>query len=98
MNQYLAAITLPAQLNEEFAALVPSQRKHVDHLIGEGTVTGYSLALDRSKLWVTMIAETEQEAAEIVAEFPLSRFFQFKIYPLAFHQSSRAGLMKVSLN
>jgi hypothetical protein len=98
MNQYLASISLPARLNQEFVALIPAQRKHVDHLISEGTITGYSLALDRSKLWVTMVAETEREAAEIVAAFPLSRFFEIEIYPLAFHQSSRAALLKVSLN
>jgi muconolactone delta-isomerase len=98
MNQYLAVISLPAELSEEFVGLIPAQRKHVNHLIGEGTVTGYSLALDRSKLWITLVAETEQEAAELLAGFPLSKFFRTEIHPLAFHQSSRASLLKVSLN
>jgi len=98
MNQYLAAISLPTHLTEEFVALIPAQRKHVNQLIGDGTLTGYSLALDRSKLWVTMVAETAREAEEIVAAFPLWKFFEVEIYPLAFHQSSRAALLKVSLN
>jgi hypothetical protein len=98
MNQYLAVISLRTELNEEFVALIPAQRKHVDHLIGEGTVTGYSLAHDRSKLWITLVAETKQEAAEILAGFPLSKFFETELHPLAFHQSSRASLLKVSLN
>lgn len=98
MYQYLAVISLPAKLNEEFVALIPAQRKHVDHLTGEGTVTGYSLALDRSKLWISLVAENEQEAAAILAGFPLSKFFKTELHPLAFHQSSRASLLKVSLN
>lgn len=98
MNHYLATISLPMELTEEFLALIPAQRKHVNHLIEEGTVTGYSLAFDRSKLWITLVAETEQEASELLADFPLSKFFRTKIHPLLFHQGSRASLLKVSLN
>ena len=84
-NQYLFDITLPGELTEDFVSLIPFQRTHIDSLMVKGVVTSYGLAADRSKVWVTMRAESEERAHEIVRSFPLYKFFTVRLYPLAFH-------------
>jgi len=97
MNQYLFDITLPEELTEEFVSLIPRQRAHIETLMVKGVVTSYGLAFDRSKAWVTLFAESEGSAHEILSGFPLCKFFVAKLYPLAFHNVS-LSLTKVSLN
>jgi len=98
MSHFMADITLPRHFDEEFISLIPSQRAHVNALAERGTVTSYSLSLDRSRLWVTLDAASEQEAMEIMYTFPLFRCFQVRLYPLTFHHMSMMSLIKVSLN
>jgi muconolactone delta-isomerase len=98
MNQFMADITLPVQFDQEFVSLIPRQRAHINDLMERGTVTGYSLSLDRSKVWVSLVARTEQEAIRIISAFPLFKYFQVKVYPLAFHNMATMSLTKVSLN
>ena len=97
MNQYLLDITLPQQITEEFVAMIPHQRAHIDSLMIKGMVTSYSLAIDRSKLWVTLLGRSEEEVIETFRSFPMSKFFEAKVYPLAFHNMT-FSLAKVSLN
>jgi muconolactone delta-isomerase len=98
MAQFMVDITLPRNPNAEFFALVPLQRAHTQKLLEEGIVMGYSLSLDRSKLWVAMNAENEHEAMKILAAFPLVNYFDLNIHPLAFHHTSLMSLIKVSMN
>jgi hypothetical protein len=56
----------------------------------KGVVTSYGLAFDRSKVWVTMRAESEGRAHEIVQAFPLYKFFDVRLYPLAFHNMTHS--------
>ncbi len=97
MNQYLFDITLPDHLTEEFISLIPIQRAHIDSLMVKGLVTSYGLAFDRSRLWVTLLAESEEAAHHLLNTFPLHKFFQATLYPMAFHNMS-LSLAKVSLN
>jgi muconolactone delta-isomerase len=98
MAQFMIDITLPAQPNAEFFALVPRQRAHIQKLLEQGTITGCSLSIDRTKFWVTLNALDEEEAAQIVRAFPLFRYFDLTIHPLMFHDSPLPSLLKVSLN
>ena len=61
MNTYMISISLPTELTEEFILLIPKQRKRIDELMDEGKVLHYSLALDRSQVWVTLIAGSEKK-------------------------------------
>lgn len=47
---------------------------------------------------MTLVARTEQEAIRIISAFPLFKYFQVKVYPLAFHNMATMSLTKVSLN
>jgi|WetSurMetagenome_2_1015567.scaffolds.fasta_scaffold990382_1 hypothetical protein len=98
MAQFIADIQIPMNPDEEFFALIPLQRSHIDKLLEQGTVMSYSLSLDRSRLWITLNAHTEREAIEILAAFPMFRYFEPTLYPLMFHNTSLMSQLKVSLN
>ncbi len=98
MTQFMVDVQLPSNPDAEFFTLIPSQRDHINKLLEEGVVLGYSLSMDRSRLWVTLSAENQQEAIEILSAFPMFRYFEPTIYPLAFHNTSLISILKVSLN
>ena len=98
MAQYMIDISLPADPDAEFFALIPVQRAHIERLLGQGVVMGYSLSLDRSRLWIALNAGDEREAAEILSLFPLFRYFEPTMYPLMFHNTTLMSINKVSMN
>jgi len=98
MAQFMIDISLPMEPNTEFFALIPLQRAHIEKLLEQGVVMGYSLSLDRSKLWIAMNSHDEREAVEILSTFPLFHYFEPTIYPLMFHNTSLMSLIKISMN
>jgi len=98
MAQFMIDISIPPDPNAHFITLIPAQRAQVEKFLEEGKVTGYSLSLDRSRLWITMVAKNEREALEMLKTFPLYEYFEITIHPLMFHNSSIRSLLKVSLN
>lgn len=98
MNLYMIKISLPAYLSHELIELIPAQRAHIDKLLQENTVLSYTLAADRSKLWVVLSAKTAQEAEKTVSTFPIAEYVQWEITELAFHNSVKVILPTMSLN
>jgi len=98
MAQFMIDISLPLEPNAEFFALIPLQQAHIVKLLEQGVIMGYSLSLDRTKLWIALNAHNEREAVEILSAFPLFQYFEPTIYPLMFHNTSLMSLIKVSMN
>jgi hypothetical protein len=98
MNHYFVIIDLLDVETDGFLALIPRQRKYVDALMGEGKIVHYALAADRSKLWTTILAESEEKALDTVRAFPLVGFMRFEMRELAFHLQGGRNLMHVSQN
>lgn len=98
MNHFMIDITLPELLTEEFLSLIPRQRVQVNKLFSEGRLASYALSADRSKLWVTLFAETEEEVASLVSTFPLRKFMRLEVYRLAFIESANANIARISMN
>lgn len=98
MSQYIVDIELPEVLNEDFIAKIPEQREQVDLLMADGKIYFYSLAYDRSKLWVGIKAENEEEVWNILYSFPLIEYMNADIHELAFHNTARNSIMQLSLN
>jgi hypothetical protein len=98
MNHFFIEITLPDYFTEEFITKIPKQREIVDDWMQKGTILNYALALDRSKLWVAMVAESEQEVMDVLASFPLIDYMKPEIFPLAFYQGVAPGIPAFSLN
>lgn len=89
--------TLPRALTEEFLSLIPEQRFVVSKMLAEGTLRSYSLAMDRSKLWAIVSADSEFEALELISRMPLAEFMIPEISELMFHNATDQ-VLQFSLN
>lgn len=98
MNPYMVIIKLPNELTEDFVLLIPKQRAHIDKLMDEGKILQYSLAADRSFLWVTVIAESERKVMDLLSTFPLIDYMSPIVTELAFHNSVSNELPKLIMN
>ncbi|MDB4286116.1 muconolactone Delta-isomerase family protein [bacterium] len=98
MNEYMFHIDLPDALNQEFLSKIPAQREKINKLMGEGVISSYTLAKDRTRLWVTVKAESEDEAYDVFESFPLYDFMDGELIPLMFHQSINVALPQMSMN
>ena len=98
MNEYIVSIALPADPPEEFISLIPRQRLHINRLLHEGVITSYSLAFDRSRLWVTVCARSEKEAVGIIVGFPLFRWMEVEVEQLMFRNTVVTAMPPVSMN
>ncbi len=98
MNHFIADIDLISPYSEDFISLIPFQRQKIDAMMAEGVIVSYSLSLDRSKLWVTFIADSEEEVYELIATFPLVEYMGPTVYELAFHNSISNNFPVISLN
>ncbi|MEL7338850.1 MAG: muconolactone Delta-isomerase family protein [Bacteroidota bacterium] len=98
MNQYMVEIDLPAMMTQQFMSLVPSQRALVNELMSEGRIDSYTLSLDRRRLWVIFIAETEAEVNETLDGFPIMPYCSAEVSELMFHNTMTRELPVISLN
>ncbi len=94
---FMIEFDLPAAFTEEFMALIPRQRYVINTMLAEGVIKSYSLAMDRSKLWAVMLAESEFEVMESISRMPLSNYMTPHISELMFHNAADA-VMQFSLN
>lgn len=97
-KNYLVDIQLKYTFKPEFFVLIPKQRKLINELMNEGIIHSYSLAIDRSKLWIVMETENENQVMDVLATFPLIKFMNPDIHELAFHDSIHSGFPHLSLN
>lgn len=98
MKNYMVDIALPDVLSEEFLATIPKQRATVNQLMNDKIILSYSLAMDRSKLWTVIRAESESDVFDVLSEFPLIGWMRFDIYELAFNENSFHKMNFMSLN
>lgn len=98
MNKaFMIEFDLPDAPDEEFFSLVPRQRYVINNLMAEGKVKSYSLALDRSRLWVIAQADSEFEVMEMIADMPLGPYMTPTVFELMFHNTYEV-LVPFSLN
>ncbi len=98
MIKYMATITLPETLTEEFISLIPQQRFAVSRLIEKNIILNYSLSADKSILWVAFNATDEEHVRKIIKRFPLVKFMKVKIDELAFVESKAKRFPELVLN
>lgn len=98
MNQYMAEIYLPNAIPQDLVNLIPAQRYQINKLFEEGVVRTYSLAWDRSRLWVVILAESQHEAYDVLDTFPIMPYCNADVYQLMFHDMATHELPRLSLN
>lgn len=96
-KQFMVEFELPDPFPMEFIKRIPEQRNMVNYLLAEGKIKSYSLAFDRSVLWVIFVADSEFEVMETIAQFPLAEWMTPYISELMFHNTSEM-VLQFSLN
>jgi muconolactone delta-isomerase len=81
--QFMVDLTLPEQLTEEFAELIPYQQLLVDQYLEEGKLVNYALSNENNRAWAVFNAKSELEVLEMLAEFPLTPFMGVEVSMLA---------------
>jgi len=98
MNQFLAEIHFPVYMSNELIDVIPKQRALVNKLFQQGIISTYSLALDRSKLWVIFNCASESEAVEYLEKFPIASHVEYIMHELAFSEQQDYSISTMSLN
>ena len=98
MNQFMVEVNLPDTLTEEFILLIPQQREYLDNMFNRGVIANYTLAMDRSKLWVTMVVQSAKDVRQIMDDFPIADYIEYTVHQLAFSNSASAIIPEISLN
>lgn len=91
-------LTLPSVFTEDLLARIPAQRMTINKMMEKGKIISYALSDDRTRLWIITNAESEFEAMEMIADFPIIDFIEHSTcHPLMFHNMV-SMLMPISLN
>jgi hypothetical protein len=98
MTTFMVSITMPDFKDGEFLSLIPKERRHIESLMEKGVISTYTLSADRTRLWVTVNAESPEGAREIADAFPLRKFMAVEIIELTFHHSASITMPTMSLN
>lgn len=98
MPEFMVDVNLHDVHSDGFLKLIPSQRSIVNDMMFEGKITSYCVSVDRSKLWITMVAKNEEDVIEQLTKFPLISYMDCEIAPLLFYNSSYQTFSHISLN
>jgi|WetSurMetagenome_2_1015567.scaffolds.fasta_scaffold146584_2 hypothetical protein len=98
MSEYMIVVKFLSAFNAEFTALIPKQREEVNRLMEKGILTSYSLSLDRTTLWMTLLATSTEAVESTLRIMPLYRFMNYEILELMFHTNPVYTPMHFSMN
>jgi muconolactone delta-isomerase len=98
LSEYMVDIDLHDADSADFIRLIPSQRAIVNALMYEGKIVSYCVSMDRSKLWMIVIAKDEDQVMEYLSRFPLIDYMDCEIAPLLFSNSAHQTFSHISLN
>lgn len=94
---FMVEFELPATMSEEFMALIPRHRYVINQMLVEGIIQSYCLALDRSRVWAIINADSEEALMNEIDRMPLANYMTPYISELMFHNTASA-VMQFSLN
>ncbi|KXK42482.1 MAG: hypothetical protein UZ05_CHB002002996 [Chlorobi bacterium OLB5] len=98
MYEYMAEISLPLPFTDEFLSLVPRQRAVVNKLMNEGVIISYALSIESGKLWINLLAESEDKVDALIESFPIADFISYNTHKLTFHNSINFKIPEFSVN
>lgn len=94
----MVEVDIQQDMSEDFIALIPDQRVHIDQLISDGTLLFFCVSLEKAKVWTTINAETAEEALAVIEAMPMRQFMVSTLYDLSFVNIAGSGLPAISLN
>ena len=98
MNQYMIDIEIQEDRVENFFTLVPDQRDQINKLMTEGRISSVTLSFDRSRLWITMFANNEDQVRTVLDGFVLINAMDFNIRQVMFHVSNTQFFPQLYMN
>ncbi len=98
MKTFMVEVRLPFDPPQEFFTLIPSQRAMVVDLLMKRKFLSYTLAADRSKVWIVMVAESQIDARALLEQQPMDQYFSYIFTELMFHDMAGTMFPAVSLN
>ncbi|MFD1469181.1 hypothetical protein ACFQ48_13180 [Hymenobacter caeli] len=99
MPTFVVTITLPDTYEEDFLALIPRHRSHINRLLTEKVIETYAISADRRRGWVTINGEDAGAVRTVVEQFPLYRYFSgIEIDELFIFDTVASRFPPISLN
>ncbi len=98
MNQYMITIDLPRNPTSEYISLIVPQRDMINDLMNKGFISDVSLSEDRTKLWLIVNSESENEIKTILQTFPLVKYMKYRIDKLLFKFTYTGTFPQMSMN
>ena len=84
MEKFMALCTFKeGTVMAEVFAVVAEEQAHVAALQGEGRVGAIHLSLPRGTVFVEIFAETVADADATVRTFPIAKWWNIDVYPIA---------------
>lgn len=96
MKKYQAIIRF--EMDEQFMNLVPPHRTYVNYLINKNIVDSYVVSMESQTVWITINAESKEEADRLLAKSPLYKYWTYDIEELFVYDGQLYRLPTVQLN
>jgi hypothetical protein len=96
MKKYLAIIQF--EWSEEAGAVIQEHRTYINELIDEQVIEHYVVSMETQQAWVTLNADSPEQAREILDESPFSRFWTMELTELFLWDGVGYRLPAVQLN
>ena len=96
MKKFQAIISF--EMDEDFMSFVPPHRTYINYLLNKGIIDSYAVSMETQQSWVTLNANTKQEAKEILEKSPLNKYWSYDIVELFVYDSQSTRLPAVQLN
>ena len=91
-------VTILFDMNDEFAALVPSHRTYINRLIEQGVIDHYVVTMETQRVWITFSAEDKDAVEKYLSKSPLYKFWTYEIDELFVVDGLHYRLPVVQLN
>jgi len=91
-------VTILFNMNDEFAALVPSHRTYINRLIEQGVIDHYVVTMETQRVWITFSAEDKDAVEKYLSKSPLFKFWTYEIDELFVVDGLHYRLPVVQLN
>jgi len=98
MKEFMASISFPGEISEEYIKLIPAQKEYMNKLVTQKKITSYALSTDRKKFWITFSAESEQKVWQLLVGFSLYKYMEIDIDELLFHENTKLFFPQLFFN
>jgi hypothetical protein len=96
MKKYQAIITF--EWNDEAMAIIQEHRSYINELIDEQVIEHYVVSMETQQVWITLNADSPEQAREILEASPFSRFWTLELNELFLWDGVGYRLPAVQLN